>query len=191
MVSPVISAHEARLHGTFSALLWSLSNPGRVESLPDEVPDPIVSIGEALVDLETTFYSPEPSLVSRLERTGSRWAPPHRARYHFYPTFLADDLTSLEVAPTGTYTYPDDSATIIVGCAVYDSGSLATVRVTRLRLSGPGVRDAVELTTSGIPREVWHVRERVIRYPLGWDMFLVPDSRVVGIPRTTLVEVLP
>jgi alpha-D-ribose 1-methylphosphonate 5-triphosphate synthase subunit PhnH len=190
MVSPVFTATEARLHGTFSALLWSLSNPGRIERLLDEAQDPIVAIGEALVDLETTYYSPEPSLASRLERTGSRWAPPHRARYHFYPTLLSDDLTSLEVAPTGTYTYPDDSATIVVGCSLYDPDLLATVAVTRVRLTGPGVREATILAIAGVPDEIWSVRERVIRYPLGWDLFLVSDNRVVGVPRTSTAEVL-
>jgi alpha-D-ribose 1-methylphosphonate 5-triphosphate synthase subunit PhnH len=190
MVSPVFTATEARLHGTFSALLWSLSNPGRVERLPDEAQDAIVAIGEALVDLETTYYSPEPSLVSRLERTGSRWTPPHRARYHFYPTILPDDLTSLEVAPSGSYTYPDDSATIVVGCFLYDAGQVATIPVTRLRLTGPGVRESAIVAIAGVPREVWQVRERVIRYPLGWDLFLVSDNRVIGIPRTSKVEVL-
>ncbi|WP_145720206.1 phosphonate C-P lyase system protein PhnH [Mesorhizobium tianshanense] len=34
------------------------------------------------------------------------------------------------------------------------------------------------------------MRARAIRYRLGWDLYLVDGDRVVGIPRSTKIEVL-
>ncbi|TXI04054.1 MAG: phosphonate metabolism protein PhnH, partial [Rhizobium sp.] len=31
---------------------------------------------------------------------------------------------------------------------------------------------------------------RAIRYPLGWDLYLVDGKRLFGIPRSTKIEVL-
>ncbi len=189
MATPLLTAAAARAHETFLALLWALSNPGQIQSLPD-ADDALSSIGEALVDLETTFYSTDSALIARLARTGARQVSSRQARYQFYPVLRPDDLQIIETAPTGTQTYPDDSATIVIGCRFGRWLAGTDERRITLSLSGPGVNRASKLEVAGIPHAFWWLREGAIRYPLGWDLFLVSENQVVGIPRTTVVEVL-
>jgi alpha-D-ribose 1-methylphosphonate 5-triphosphate synthase subunit PhnH len=197
MISPTRTDREARAHGTFMALLWALSNPGRIETLPTGVTDPLVAIGEALIDLETSFFSPDDGLGTRLARTGARQASSDVARYHFYPTLNELRLPLLDTAPVGSYLYPDEGATIVVGCTALDApqrlpgqnGNGHQSRDLALFLTGPGIKGSTQITVAGLSAEFWKTRERAIRYPLGWDVFLVAGRRLVGIPRTTVVEV--
>jgi alpha-D-ribose 1-methylphosphonate 5-triphosphate synthase subunit PhnH len=170
------------------ALLWALGNSGEVKALPIGEDDSILSIGEALMDGQATFYSPEKELAFRLERTGACWTPPYRARYHFYPTLLADDLAGLELAPSGGSTETDASATIILGCAFGSAIEREPVSVTRLRLRDPRLHRSSGLAVAGLPPEFWSVRERSVCYPVGWDVLLVSGDQVVGISRNVLAE---
>jgi len=37
--------------------------------------------------------------------------------------------------------------------------------------------------------DCWTLREQICRFPLGWDTLLVAADRVLGLPRTTQIEV--
>jgi len=87
----------------------------------------------------------------------------------------------LAEVPVGTYTYPDQSATLVIGCR------LGAGR--QLRLTGPGIASAVRLRIDGIPEAFWPLRDHACRYPLGWDVVLVSGDQVAGLPRTTHAEV--
>jgi len=76
-----------------------------------------------------------------LARSGARAWLAHAALYQFYPQLNAAILALLGDAPAGTYSYPDESATLIIGCA------LGTGR--RLRLRGPGIATVTELWIVG------------------------------------------
>jgi alpha-D-ribose 1-methylphosphonate 5-triphosphate synthase subunit PhnH len=182
MSHPVMSQSEARYHTTFQALMWALSHPGRPQRLPDKRMGALLAIGECLVDLETSFYTPSAELGRLLRHTGARELPAQAARYQFYPELTDADLVTLAGAPVGSYAAPDDSATLILGCAVG--------RGPWVRLSGPGINAATELRMGGLPTEFWSLRGDVIRYPLGWDVFLVAYDQVIGLPRTTQVQVI-
>jgi alpha-D-ribose 1-methylphosphonate 5-triphosphate synthase subunit PhnH len=171
--------------------MWSASNPGRLERLPATPDGPLVAAAKALIDLETTYYSPDATLAARLARTGARSANPREARYQFYPQLDSADLAAIESAPTGTYSYPDNSATILIRTGVFAAAADLTRPVTRLRLSGPGVPSTRDVYVSDVPVALWAIRARAIHYPLGWDLFLIANEQVVGIPRTTVVEVDP
>jgi len=178
MQTPVYSADEALTRETFLALMWSLSYPGRAYRLPTH--DAFHAVAETLLDLETSYFTPDQTLALALSHTGARSLPPERAQYHFYPELIASRLDTVEQASVGTMLYPDRSATLIVGCTL-DSG-------TAFRLSGPGVASHTTLTLGGVPAEFWALRRRVVRFPLGWDVFFVGGDQVVGLPRTTTVE---
>jgi alpha-D-ribose 1-methylphosphonate 5-triphosphate synthase subunit PhnH len=191
MASLLLSSDEVRLRETMIALLWALSNPGEVKTLPVAADDSIYSIAQALLDSDATFYSPEKTLADRLERTGARWSPPHRARNHFYPTLLPDDLAGLELAPSGFATEPNASSTIVVGCTFGESIDRGTRGATWLRLTTREISRPIELELAGLPLEFWGVRDRAVRYPFGWDLLLVSGNKAVGIPRAVIAEVLP
>lgn len=179
---PVYTPHEACTRQTFLALMWSLSYPGRVHKLPTNGMDAFLAIGDTLLDLETSFYSPDNGLALHLSHTGARALPPNRAAYHFYPA-LDGMLTSVKAADVGTLLNPEQSATLILGCTLGMG--------TTLLLEGPGVppKSPVVIQVSSIPREFWDMRTSANRYPRGWDVYLVAEDSVIGLPRSTQITV--
>jgi alpha-D-ribose 1-methylphosphonate 5-triphosphate synthase subunit PhnH len=183
MAPPIYTTYtteEAQHQATFRALLQALSYPGRHHMLPPAA-DPFALIGATLIDLETTFYTPDPRLAAVLALSGARSAAPPVAAYQFFPALHEADLEWIAVAPIGSYTYPDTGATLVIGCRFTGA--------TSLRLTGPGVLGACELRIGGVPEAFWALRREQVRYPLGWDVLLVAEQAVVGVPRSCAVEV--
>jgi alpha-D-ribose 1-methylphosphonate 5-triphosphate synthase subunit PhnH len=180
MTVPIPTAAEARSHQTFNALLWAFSYPGRRFSLPVDGLGAFGAIAEALVDLETSYYTDDAELQPTLLRTGGRARPVEAAMYQFYPA-LGDTGIRLLEAPAGSYAYPDEAATLVIGC------TLGAGRA--LRLNGPGIHGVAHLWLDDIPDWFWPLREQVCRYPLGWEVVLVSGDQLVGLPRTTHIEV--
>ncbi len=174
---PLYTSAEARARETFLALMWALSYPGRSKRLSTS--SPYADMGAALLDLETSFYTPDAELETVLRHTGARSLPSGRAAYHFYPALTVDHLGELKNASVGTMQYPDQSATLVIGCTL---GQGSTVD-----LSGAGIQGVYTITIGGIPAEFWTLRQQIIRYPLGWDIFLVSGQDVIGIPRSTRI----
>jgi alpha-D-ribose 1-methylphosphonate 5-triphosphate synthase subunit PhnH len=178
--TPVMSTAEGRQHAAFTAMMWALSYPGRPQRLPAGGRDAFALIGETLVDLETGYFSPDASLAAALARTGGRALPPPQAPYQLYPQLDEARLDLLAAAPVGTYADPDLGATLVIGCAL-GAGPALTLR-------GPGIPGAATLRLGGIPAGLWPLRARAV-YPLGWDLLFVSGDQLVGLPRTTSVEV--
>lgn len=177
---PVYTLDEALTRETFLALMWSLSYPGRPYALP--AGDPFRAIADTLLDLETSYFTPDVLLGEVLGRSGARSLPPERAAYHFYPQLDRADLLTVMQADAGTLLYPDRGATLFIGCEFGGD--------TLLHLSGPGISPVCPTTVpiDGIPAEFW-TRRAAHRYPLGWDVYLVSGSQIVGLPRTTRISV--
>ncbi len=176
-----MSPAETRQHATFTALLWALSYPGRPQRLPAGGRAAFAAIAEALLDLETGAFSPDAEFAALIARSGARLLPPQRAPYHFYPAPEADSLESIAAAPVGSYTEPELGATLVLSCHL---GGPAT-----LTLRGPGIAGSVRLRVGGLPEDLWLLRAERTRFPLGWDLLLIDGAEVVGLPRSTAVEV--
>ena len=189
---PIISPAETQTRSMFLALMWSLSRPGMPGEMPAASPygayaedgelSHFISVGRALLDLETSFYTPHPGLAQALAHTGARATPPAKAAYLFFPRLRELDLPDVEQAATGDYLYPDRAATLIIGCKLQAPDAL------QLRLSGPGVHRQMDVRVGGLLPAFWPLRERRLRYPLGWDAFLLSQNHVIGLPRTTRVD---
>lgn len=185
---PAATVEDLRSRSTFLALMNSLSRPGQIHELPvhlleaaEDTSAACRLIAEALLDLETTFFTPDANLGNVLAQTGARAASAEQAAYQFYPRLPGDaDLRAVAAATTGDYLYPDRAATIVAGCRL-GSGQ-------RLRLRGPGIPGTCELLVDGLPAEFWPLRQQRMRYPLGWDLFLTDGRQVVGLPRTTTIS---
>ncbi|HVW92450.1 MAG TPA: phosphonate C-P lyase system protein PhnH [Devosia sp.] len=171
---------ETLTNATFEALLWSLSRPGEIRNLPVAG---IEMVAESLCDREVSLFCFDEALAARLKRTGVRPAPLEEADY-----VLADGgigaarAARLAVVNPGTMIYPEASATVIAGGRIGQG--------TTLRLSGPGIAGATTIAVGDIDPAFWAVRNEACRYPLGWDVFVVDGDRVVGLPRSTKLEVL-
>ncbi|MFN8440209.1 MAG: phosphonate C-P lyase system protein PhnH [Caldilineaceae bacterium] len=164
---PTHAESEARI--TFQTLMFALSNPGRIFTLAGSTFTTVQSclqIGRSLLDLETSFYSPNLDLIHALKSTGSPFRTASSADYLFFPVpdvfeaaMLRVTLDSLDQIKTGTLTYPDQSATLIVACLLGHG--------RKLGLNGPGIQDRVELIVDELPLEFWQLRNRKMNYPLG------------------------
>ena len=177
LTAPVQSAQEVASNTTFEALLWSLSRPGlsRTVSEPSDV-----AIIDALIDRECRVYSADPILMQQIMRSGAQVAEIADADHVFLAALK--DLTTMEEIARGSDLYPDGGATVVLRVDL-DHGP-------RVLLSGPGVDDVLEVQIGGLPVGFWQRRTELIRYPMGFDLFLRDGSRVIGIPRSTKVEVL-
>lgn len=175
--SPVYTAAEARESATFDALLWCLSHPGEIHDFP---PRPAEAIVDALIDPECGVFSADPFLVPHIAATGADITDLPKADHVFL-----SDLTSLDLLDhiaCGSDLYPDAGASVFVN-ATFQSGQ-------NLRLSGPGVDGARMVQVGGLPDAFWRKRAAVIRYPMGFDLFLLDGASVMGLPRSTQIEVL-
>ena len=171
------SATEINANATFDALLWALSRPGQIRRLPAPSDAPIV---EALIDRECRVYAADPRLMPRVLQTGAEITDPALADFAFFGVMAeARDLCNVRV---GSDLYPDDGATVILN-ARFDLGPV-------LRLKGPGVEDACKVQIGGLPEGFWDLRTRLLRYPMGFDLFLRDGDAVMGLPRSTHVEVM-
>lgn len=179
MSVPLYTPAEARSRETFLALMWALSYPGRVYQLPD-TNNPFALIAETLLDLETSYYTAASSLEPVLAQTGAQVRPAAQAAYHFYPAVSEPELADIRAASVGTMLYPDEAATLIIGCQV--GSGLPIV------LQGPGVNGRQNVQIDGITARFWDMREIACRFPLGWDVYFVDGRNVVGLPRSVQVK---
>ena len=178
--TPVPDAAETRTKATFEALMWALSRPGTVQHLPGA---DHALIAEALVDRECHVWCAEPTLSARIAATGAHAADPGRADH----LFLAgvDAVTALSMiarAAVGSDLYPDEGATVVLP-ARFGTGP-------SLRLTGPGIETEALITVDDLYSALWPLRAARCRYPMGFDLFLTSGAQVIGLPRSTLIEVL-
>jgi alpha-D-ribose 1-methylphosphonate 5-triphosphate synthase subunit PhnH len=179
--TPHFTGFEARTRSTFLALMWALSYPGRPHALPvteGNTQAAFEAIGETLLDLETRYYTPDAALNAVLQRTTSHPVPPAEADYLFFPVVTDATLTEMAQAKLGTMLYPDHAATLIIGCSL--SGAALTLR-------GPGIKGEAQITIGAVPDGFWELRNKTRRFPLGWDIVLVANQQVIGLPRSTQV----
>lgn len=174
------SADDSRTNATFEDLMWAMSRPGLIRTLA--CPG-FVALAESLIDRECSFHvDDDPELSKNLAQTGAREVSNAKADYVFASLGSEQQVAALSELRIGTLSYPDEAATLFAS-ATFDSGQ-------KLRLSGPGIQDVVILRIGGVHPSFWAMREKAIRYPLGWELYLIDADRLVGIPRSTKIEVL-
>lgn len=174
---PTPSDFEMRTNATYEALMWVLSRPGLIRNLPTSEP---TVIAETLLDRECAVYCEDTGLAQVVSRTGAEIVAPADADH----LFLTHEPTSTMLAALrqGSDMYSEDGATLIIP-ATFGQGD-------KLRLSGPGIDAVLEVSISGISARFWAERARIMRYPMGFEIFLLDGSHVLGLPRSTSVEVL-
>ena len=174
---PAPSDFEARTNATYDALMWALSRPG----LPRDLPAPgQAGLVEALIDRECNVHCAEGDLSEVAARTGAALVTPERADHLFFDTLPGADL--LGQIALGSDLYPDAGATLVCNGAIGAGQAL--------RLTGPGCNGAVDVVVGGLPDGFWQKRAQVMRYPMGFELFVVDGERVLGVPRSAQVEVL-
>ena len=177
MQAPLRSDEEALSNATFDAVLNALAWPGSTRRLPETGFGGVIS---ALIDRECSIYTSDDLLTEKLLHTGARAVMPDEADHVFC---TGDELSQLaEQFVIGSDYYPDDGATVIASAQI-GAGQ-------RLRLTGPGIDGAIEIRIGGIDRDFWHIRAARIRYPVGFELVIVDGDMVLGIPRSTQLEIV-
>lgn len=174
--APVPDTEETRANKTFDAILWALSRPGHPRTLPEAEDAGIVA---CLLDRECKVHAADPLLIPTVMNTGAALADIDAADHVFLGKL--NDANVLGHVRTGSDLYPDDGATVIVHASL-NQGAAVT-------LSGPGVDGAVTIQIGGLPDGFWAARSRAMRYPMGFDLLIRDGDQLIGIPRSTVVEV--
>jgi len=170
-------AVEARDNATFEALMWSMARPGESRELPEAGLGGIV---EALIDRECVAYADNAALTRKIAETGALTGELHQADHVFLDSLdaAADALAAIRC---GSALYPDEGATLVAQVS-HGQGH-------RLRLTGPGIDGSHELALA-LPSAFWALRQQLCAYPEGFELLLVDGRSVIGIPRSTQIEVL-
>ena len=171
-------AAETRSNATFEALMWALARPGEIRELP--APG-LAPVAEALIDLECTAYGDTAELRRLIAETGAHMGEAVGQADHVFLEHLGDDPAALAWVRCGSALYPDDGATVVITAQI-GHGQM-------LRMRGPGVDGVAELRIAVTPA-FWELRAGLCSYPEGFDLFIVDGLRVIGIPRSTTIEVL-
>lgn len=174
---PTPSDFETRTNATYEALMWAMSRPGLLRTLPGTGQALIV---ETLIDRECAVYCEDADLAQIANRVGAHMVTPDAADHLFLSQ--APEPAMLASLAMGSDMYPDGGATLVVPVTI-GAGP-------QLRLTGPGVNGDVTIAVEGIPAAFWAERERTMRYPMGFELFLIDGDKVLGLPRSTKVEVL-
>ncbi len=187
--SPVFGAQE-----TFRAALHAMSYPGRVMEAGFEL-DPPPPLHQASAALALSLFDFETPVW--LERAASTDEVRAFLRFHCGCPIVEDPaaaqfaiVTDVETMPPlgrfndGTDEAPETAATVILQVSRFFPAAEG------LRLTGPGIEDAMTLLIVGVPKSVWQARARIVEaFPRGVDLFLTDGHRLMGLPRTTQVEV--
>ncbi|RDU96187.1 phosphonate C-P lyase system protein PhnH [Trinickia dinghuensis] len=183
--------HDAQ--ASFRVLLDVLARPGTIGSidvaLDDDVhrqwPAAAFAAMLTLVDFSTPVWlqAPDAALAQAIRfHTGAPLADESDEAAFAY-IVDGENMPPLDAFSLGTPESPQNSATLLIRAAALEGGRPLT-------LSGPGIRSSVGIAPAGIADTFWHERASLAAHaPCGIDCYLVCGRSVIGIPRTTRVEV--
>ena len=182
---PVIDSQQ-----TFRAVLDALAEPGTEHAISAELPETSVSpaamaILLTLIDIDTPLWL-SPSIADHMAsyirfHTGAPIvdAPGEAA---FALVGVDDQLPSLSSFRSGTAMSPESSTTVVREVADFVGGASAT-------LDGPGFAAPRRLAPVGLDQSIWtELAANHARFPAGIDLLLTSGHVVVGLPRSTRID---
>lgn len=189
----VDATHDAQ--AVFRSVLEALSRPGRLQTLEAsdglQAPAPLsrglTALLLTLLDTETSLHLSGPLasdtawMYCRFHTGVQRAGEPAQA--DFVATQAAH--AQLDDLRLGDDDMPQQGATLII-----DTVSLALERGAGLKLSGPGIEHVQRMGLCGLPMAFW--QQRIAMQPLfprGVDLLLVCGSQLIGVPRSTVIQI--
>lgn len=167
----------------FRGLLDAFSYPGRITACTQRGVPAWLAILISLVDGETTLADPGQMLSDEMwSRLEVRHAVPEKAAY-----ILIDGSSMPELLPSlGTLEAPESGATILI---IVDSLHSAMAGEVRMKLRGPGIKDAALISVDGLnPSWIESRNEWVSAFPLGIEIVLCDAHQFLALPRTTHID---
>ncbi len=171
-------AAELRSNSTFEALMWALSRPGDVRTLPEPGLTPLV---EALVDIECAAFGDTVELRRLIGETRAEVAEIRRRRRPCSSRAASGRPDAAQLPALRQRALPRRRR---------DGGHCRPDRAgTAVAAQRSGI-DGVREIALALPAEFWRLRDELCLYPEGFDLFVVDGTDVVGLPRSTQIEVL-
>ncbi len=180
----------------FRAVLEAMSRPGRVQTLPAALLQPLEppGLGRAttavlltLLDAETRAWLDAPlrseaaSAYLQFHTGVVHVAEAPRAHFAVIGAGRATPALWRELA-CGTDAVPQDGATLIVEVPSLDQGLAVALR-------GPGVEAVQTLHVGGLNAAFWQARRELeAAFPLGIELILTCGDRLAALPRSTRVS---
>lgn len=165
----------------FRSSLEALARPGLEKPLTPLFGSGVMAMASVLLYAEVSYFADE-HLDFELIRAicGSRAVAPGEADYLF---FVGPQPAHLLLAKIGTGENPEEGATML-----FATDGLSC---TSVRLSGPGIpgkREGRLPVTADFLKQLVEINSC---FPQGLDLFFIsPDNMLLGLPRTTMIEVL-
>ena len=185
---PVLAGQRA-----FKAVMDALSHPGTVQRLPGEARPPhplspgLAEIALTLCDHDTPVWldpvlAAAPAVADWLAfHVGAQLTrDPAGAAFAFASS--AATLSAFSLFALGTDEYPDRSTTVVLAIPALTGGPTLTLR-------GPGIKGEASIAPTGLPEDFaaqW--AENRAQFPRGIDLLLLAPEGLVGLPRTTRIE---
>ena len=182
-VNPVIESQS-----TFRAVLEALAHPGKivtVDGMPENPPGPCPTAAAILLTLLVKSWLAFHTGCAIVSQPGD-------AQF----AWISDlsELPSFSAFCCGTDRYPDASATVLVNVPAIADETSAGVQDIGLRLQGPGVLSSRTIYLPGVDF-AYIARFVALRaanreiFPCGVDVYLTTSRTIVGLPRTTSVDI--
>lgn len=183
------------IQAIYRVLLNAMTHPGRCHSIDSDHDDRgeywlPVQVASCLMDHEVTFALTDHLMENMgrriTEKTGSQITDWPLADF-----ILIDGGSShgrAEEAKRGSLAYPDNGATMLYCISKILQPSKSDLN--RIRLSGPGIEHPMSPQVEGLDEVEYRLlREINNAYPLGVDAFVINDNHIMGLPRSTRIEV--
>jgi alpha-D-ribose 1-methylphosphonate 5-triphosphate synthase subunit PhnH len=182
----------------FKTLLLALSRPGTIHPLNQplesafshlSLPSSLSAVAHTILDEQVTLAPCSPDGEAWVEElassTGTRRAPLAEADYVLGKS--VPTLSKIRLIKQGTLLAPEDGATLLLWCDQEISGSAGTVRI-----AGPGIESSLLFRASGTLIRLFKKRMTVpFEYPMGFDIFVISAEGILGLPRTSTLEIPP
>ncbi|WP_148863136.1 phosphonate C-P lyase system protein PhnH [Marinobacter fonticola] len=176
----------------FKAILKAMSEPGVIVGL--DGPEPMGDLCPAawatlltLTDNDTAVWI-SPGLAHRGVEDNLRFhcGVPISTESDLadFAVLTLDEWSCLDGFATGNHETPHQTTTLIVQVPALDEGHA-------YQLSGPGIQDCRPVHVSGLTDD--HLRlfeNNRQRFPTGLDIVLVSADQLLGLPRTTRIQLL-
>lgn len=166
----------------FRSCLEALSRPGELQTISPLFNSGLLAMASLLLYAEVShFYNGNLDFELITALCGSEQEGQNEADYLFFDTI---DPAPLDHAKSGSAESPELSATLI-----FAQGEEHQVITTTI-LSGPGINDHKQVNLPLGPQFIERLSEKNSQFPFGVDVFIItPNNQLIGLPRTTKIEV--
>ncbi len=167
----------------YRSCLTALSQPGKICSLLPLFDSGLQAMASLLLYSEVSYhYEGELDFRVVAALTGAKAQPIDSADYLF---FDRPSVPVLQRAKTGTAENPESGASLLFRCNNLNAGN-------RVVLSGPGIDGSFATQLPADTEFIDCLQEINATFPTGLDLFFVDgENRIIGLPRTTRIEVQP